>query len=1046
MPSDRDRLTYDESQQYRSVVAQQGRVLLPADFNEAQEIAGEQLRADALDIVGNAGTPDDGYKIDFPFPSAPPNFNFNMGPGTMYVGGERLTEPKPFTYLDQPDWLDPTAVSGTPSREYILLDIQEQEIGAIEDSALREVALGGPDTTARTRLMQRVTRQPVGPNTLTCADALAQQSKVWAADGLVFDPGKSMRLTSTAALKVGFVKDVPLPTLCEPAAQGGYLGAENQLIRVRVTAQNKFVWGFDNASFLYRAEIAPTGDNRTVKLQPSPVDSFHQPRVGQAVEILRAQAQLSDGEFVAYDTGRIDTLAEAYNPDTQSIRLPAALTPDFFVPAGTKRLFVRVWEQEVTFTPGTPTTLGSTGVQVTLQSGALPFHVGDFWVFAVRPSTPVKVYPSRYLDAFQPADGPRRWACPLYVIGWPDGRGIIVADCRRPFIPLIDLIDKGIRVTKVSVPGGADLVNDTDLKIDDLVHGIDITCDGALNPDTISRPTCYVTIEMPQARSLNSSASAGTETYQQLTLAAEVDASGAVVTWRPTAESESFLRRLAPLSKSERGYLMRLLLEGNYIWGATNPDLFLDGDSFGIRAAGATNTSLRLPSGDRRRGGRFLTWFWATPPPQVAIPVIRAEGLTELVGDVVFQPILTGAPTAAGVPVPRVNVTVFVNTNMTNAILPAESLLDVVLLIDEPTTLNASSATANGTGAPVLGVGGNGLDYTGGTAPNLFLGTHGVPPTKNSVTFLGVPIDPVPGRNRTIRIKNIRVNANQLGVSSTLVPTQVTAFVSITGSPQVSINNPTVIVAFIAPGETARALSADAKPLPLQFGATEILNPELANGKQTNAAVTQIFLDFSEGFANAFKARGTGAGMTDAVGRQESAFEPVVPTVQVGTAAQGTRFMAVFSNVPAGMQLFVTTRDIPAAGSVSPADPNTPPVDAVLISTDTSGAGGFSPVTALNSKGSNNVPIAQVSTFNGSGIAVWEWVSRSTAGPDTVQTVRFGLLVAAVAPALPGGAAPLPVTVRMSFAPLSTVVDSSSSAPVPRFVDSGRTINLFSRG
>src|SRR4051794_10442611 len=120
MPGDRDRLSYDERQQYRSVVAQQGRVTVPSDFNEAQEIFAEEQRKEALDIVGSSGTPDDGYKIGFP-PDPNSNFDLLVGAGTMYVGGMRVSLPEPIRYLAQPDWIDPPQLKGAPKSEYIYL-------------------------------------------------------------------------------------------------------------------------------------------------------------------------------------------------------------------------------------------------------------------------------------------------------------------------------------------------------------------------------------------------------------------------------------------------------------------------------------------------------------------------------------------------------------------------------------------------------------------------------------------------------------------------------------------------------------------------------------------------------------------------------------------------------------------------------------------------------------------------------------------------------------------------------------------------------------
>jgi hypothetical protein len=458
MPGDRDRLSFDPAQQYRSVVAQQGRVMVPADWNEAQEIAGDELRKETLDFVGTTGTPDDGYRIGFLKPVVPnpgdPNLpDFLISPGTMYVGGIRVqlasADSQDLSYSHQPDWLDPPL--SAPSdfffqhffSEYVFLRLREQEISATEDSSLMEVALGGPDTTQRTRIIQQIERTafPHGRGG-DCERTLSAQEAVWTAAGQTFDR-RTMRLSSKATLKVGFAASPP-PDPCDPVAQGGYLGAENQLIRVRISAvpgpikagtpgPAKFVWGYDNSSFLYR--VKPGIDNQTLTLDTPPVDAFHYPKAGQAVEVLRTQCSLPDGGFIAADTGQVFTLTQSYVPESQSVKLPTPFTNS----AGTPQLFLRVWQSEVSFTPGTAVTLDATGVQVTLQAPGNIFHIGDYWAFAVRPSTPTQVYKQRYLTDFQPPDGPRQWICPLGIIGWEESRGALFADCRNQFENLVDL-------------------------------------------------------------------------------------------------------------------------------------------------------------------------------------------------------------------------------------------------------------------------------------------------------------------------------------------------------------------------------------------------------------------------------------------------------------------------------------------------------------------------------------------------------------------------------------------------------------------------------
>jgi hypothetical protein len=424
---------------------QQGRVTLEADWNEGQSIFGEELRQETLEIVGPAGTPDKGYQVmDTSQPATP--YDFSVGPGTMYVGGVRVELDTPVNYLTQPewldhtfdpDWVDPSQLKALPSKEFVYLFLREQEVSAVEDYALRDVALGGPDTAARTRIIQHIVR--LETHATDCADALAIAITAWAQEGLKFDP-TTMRLLPQSTLRVTF-PDAPQPDPCEPETVAGYLGADNQLIRIQISDANKFVWGFDDASFLYRVDIG--ADLQTVHLQSRPVDSAHQPQANQAVEVLRSAARLSNGEYVASATGVVETLTASYSQDTQTLVLPTKLPPQYADAQQTPRAFLRVWQQEQQFTAETPIELGTTGIYVTLNTlGGAPFHVGDYWLIAARPSTPQQIYPERYLADFQPPDGPREWVCPLAIIAWNENVGTVVDDCRNQFDNLVALTQR----------------------------------------------------------------------------------------------------------------------------------------------------------------------------------------------------------------------------------------------------------------------------------------------------------------------------------------------------------------------------------------------------------------------------------------------------------------------------------------------------------------------------------------------------------------------------------------------------------------------------
>ncbi|HEX2047681.1 MAG TPA: DUF6519 domain-containing protein [Acidimicrobiales bacterium] len=458
MGSDRARVSYDKTRQYRAVVAQQGRVALEADTNEGWTIGAEEAREEALDFVGPVGTPDDGYALS---PTGGGTYDFVIGPGTMYVGGVRTSLADFVKYSAQDEWLDrdgdpdwvpvsPPADHGSAS-ELIYEELREVEVSATEDHALREVALGGPDTSQRSRLVQRTKR--FATDARTCSAALDDLAAHWLQRGLQFDPG-TMRLRSSATLKASY-PPVPAPAdPCEPDAQNGYLGADNQLIRVQIASWDEanhrgtLLWGFDGASFLYRVTVV---NPNLVRLLSRPPDDAHQPRPNQAVEVLRTAARLSPaepGNVVASPTGAVFTLTGAYVPDTQQVALPGGGLPAAYLDgAKTPAVFLRVWEQALPFTRGTAVPLGGTGLRVTLDiTGAGTFSPGDYWLVAVRPSTPELVYPHRFLDVPQPPDGPRLWAFPLGVVDFvprPTGTDKVVMtvleDCRNRFEGLVEL-------------------------------------------------------------------------------------------------------------------------------------------------------------------------------------------------------------------------------------------------------------------------------------------------------------------------------------------------------------------------------------------------------------------------------------------------------------------------------------------------------------------------------------------------------------------------------------------------------------------------------
>ena len=496
MGSDRARISYNPGQLYRSVVMQQGRVTLEADWNEAQTIASEQVRREALDYVGPTGTwrGDNGYAISL----IPKSFDFTINSGSMYVGGERAYLPETENYSAQPetDWMDfaqdpdwVTPYGENPGfNEYVYLYLREQEVSAVEDSDLKDIALGGPDTAQRTRLIQHIVRHQTSGT--DCPSAMADvQANWWTPSGYQLDQ-TDMRVNSFGQLQVGFVNTVT-SSPCSPTAQGGYLGADNQLIRVQISsadpANPSFVWGYDDASFLYEVTIASPGSSTTpttLKLNTAPVDAEHIPQSGQAVELLLPAAQLSNGQYVAAPTGQVFILGSAaFTPGSNTLTLPAGIDTALFGtgPGGNPnpaQLYLRVWQGQSAFTPGTAEPLSNTatgvntGLSVTLtteQSGQ-SFRTGDYWMFAVRPPSPALIYPERYISAPQPPDGPREWICPLAVILWTENPPVATS-CTNTFLNLVELSNQSSGGC-CSVNVTAEEHNDGTFTIQDAINAI----------------------------------------------------------------------------------------------------------------------------------------------------------------------------------------------------------------------------------------------------------------------------------------------------------------------------------------------------------------------------------------------------------------------------------------------------------------------------------------------------------------------------------------------------------------------------------------------
>lgn len=477
---------------------------------------------------------------------------------------------------------------------------------------------------------------------------------------------------------------------------------------------------------------------------------------------------------------------------------------------------------------------------------------------------------------------------------------------------------------------------------------------------------------------------------------------------------------------------------------------------------------------------------------------LRAEGATELVGDIRLE--CSGGPVpTSGAAVPNATVIVNLSAPVTSRLLgngptgASESLL----LIDEPGS-GLPGADPVQTVVPagtiqnyVVGTSASGVeactDVTcSAGVSNVFQGIvplNGAAPS-TQVVFQNVPIlaPGTAGATRVFRITNVRVDANFLGVSSLSAfgAGSVMATVSITNNVN-SLTPATVTVGNANPGLT-----------------TSVQNTSGGNGSIASLSFLQCgsqgsstapsaggVLRYTSNFAGAFKTRtaptatNTGlfyspTGYQNFPGLQNTYSESgfIVPVTgsntPAGLADFGTRLKAVFHNVPAGVNVYVTTSNVNALGSSytlgtanAPtlgitnvvAGSNVPLALLVLSETVPDFIGGVqSPFSSLTVNGASLIPVTLDNT--GSGQAVWEMVQGTMQGG---QSLDFGVYFQYTVSATSAPLSTTPGTVSMSYAPtpssptggttfLPSALTLPTSGPIPRFADTSTPKDIISIG
>ncbi len=448
MGGDYTRFTFKANKNYSGVLKQQGRVSLDSDWNELADIADRKWRSETLDIIGRCAVPvttPEAFKV-MPTGSG----TFDIGIGRAYVDGiqtenhgldpqlynpilgeEYKTNPVP--YSDQPFFptsLPPslTAPALPPilgRTDLIYLDVWQREVTVIEDPGIKEIALGGPDTTTRVQTAWQV-KAITDVGDASCPDTIAR----W--DDEVRPSGG--RLTTST-----FVPP-PDDNPCIISAAGGYRGIENRLYRVEIHTPGpigtaRFKWSRNNASIVSEVQaIFASADQITVRQIGR--DQILRFNVGDWIEITddHLEFQSQPGHM-----GQITNIDEANRIITINNTIPGSLNLD--PTDATRHTRVRRWDQSsgvdanglLSVTAG-PVDIED-GIQVYFSLdpsiAAGEFKIGDYWVFYAR-TADGSVEP--LVNA--PPRGIKHHYCRLAFVTWgADLESTFVRDCRTLWPP-----------------------------------------------------------------------------------------------------------------------------------------------------------------------------------------------------------------------------------------------------------------------------------------------------------------------------------------------------------------------------------------------------------------------------------------------------------------------------------------------------------------------------------------------------------------------------------------------------------------------------------
>lgn len=435
MKGDFSRDTFRPELQYTRVLAQQGRIDLDADRNEAQALLLERMRLAIIDHFGPFGGPEFFYDLDGAWQR--PNLGFQvgiepaggpqidaltLGPGRYYVAGWACTNSAEARYEDNAEQPGPLVFpEPLPNNVGFLvyLDVWERHRTSLEDDSIREVALNGIDTASRAQLVCQVRFLLAADLPAGAADlnnySLANRNDWWP---LVL---AQLRGGNPARLRVEAEREEDAPdNPCLAGALASYTGPENQLYRVEIHTvgpnpgdRPTFKFSRNNGSDV--AALLEIDGNvlRT--------GGFYEPSrgfsAGNWVELIDDEREALGQPGALVRVVRVEGPELTIDPDTAS----GSLDVDDFKTSPK----VRRWDQTgrgpltlkdgaIEIEEGEPIPL-EYGIRVTFEEAGGPhtYRTGDYWTFPARYLTGSVQWPE---GEFLPPQGVIHYYAPLAAV------------------------------------------------------------------------------------------------------------------------------------------------------------------------------------------------------------------------------------------------------------------------------------------------------------------------------------------------------------------------------------------------------------------------------------------------------------------------------------------------------------------------------------------------------------------------------------------------------------------------------------------------------